>query len=87
MATFEATAADFWRLAEEAKRRGLRVLHVPATNEAYVTSASDPTLLHRVTGFSCDCPGFLAWQRCTHHSHWPSWAGCPTSSPTRPWSR
>jgi hypothetical protein len=68
MATFEATAADFWRLAEEARKRGLRVLHVPASDEYYVTSASDPTLLHRVTGLSCDCPGFLTWQRCTHHS-------------------
>jgi hypothetical protein len=68
MATFEATAADLWRLADEARERGLRVLHVPATNESYVTSAGDPHLLHRVTGFSCNCPGFVHWQRCTHHS-------------------
>lgn len=68
MATFEATAADFWRLADEARKRGLRVLHVPASDEYYVTSASDPILLHRVTGLSCDCQGFLTWQRCTHHS-------------------
>lgn len=31
-------------------------------------ASSDPTLLPRVTGLSCDYPGFMAWQRCIPHS-------------------
>ena len=68
MATTVATPTDFWRLAEEAERRGIRILVEPLSGEHFATSAKDATRLYRVTGFSCTCKGFLAWQRCTHHS-------------------
>src|SRR4051812_26176642 len=56
------------RLAAVAQERGIRVYVYPATGEHYATSASTPGLLHRVTLVSCDCPGFVRNQRCTHHS-------------------
>ncbi len=68
MATTVATPTDFWRLAEEAERRGIRILVEPISGEHFATSAKDATRLYRVTGFSCTCKGFLTWQRCTHHS-------------------
>jgi len=68
MASTTATPRDFWRLAEEAERRGIRILIEPISGEHYATSATDPTTLYRVTGFSCTCKGFLTWQRCTHYS-------------------
>lgn len=68
MASTVATPLDLWRLAEEAERRGIKILVEPISGEHFATSATDPTTLYRVTGFSCTCKGFLAWQRCTHHS-------------------
>jgi hypothetical protein len=64
--TRPATAEDFHRLAELAQARGLRVFEV-GPNQWFCTSRSDPFALHVVTGFSCDCRGFLHHQRCTHH--------------------
>jgi hypothetical protein len=60
------TADDLHRLADEAIRKGIRLYRVPSANEWYATSSSDPGLLHRVTALSCDCKGFMHWQRCTH---------------------
>jgi hypothetical protein len=68
MAGTTATPMDFWRLAEEAERRGIRILVEPISGEHYATSATDPTRLYRLTHYSCTCKGFLTWQRCTHHS-------------------
>lgn len=62
------TATDLWRLADEAERRKIRILIEPISGEHFATSASDPALLYRVTGFSCTCKGFVHWQRCTHHA-------------------
>ena len=65
--TRPATAEDFHRLADLAQERGLRVFEA-SPNHWYCTSSSDPFKLHVVTGFSCDCPGFISHQRCTHHA-------------------
>src|SRR3954453_8221716 len=65
--TRPATAADFHRLADLAQERGLRVFEA-SPNHWYCTSHSDPFKLHVVTGFSCDCLGFLHNQRCSHHA-------------------
>ena len=62
------SASDLHRLADEAIRRGIRLFKVPSTAEWYASSATDPALLHRVTAFSCDCRGFMHWQRCSHNS-------------------
>jgi hypothetical protein len=56
------------RLAKEARAKGVQVFVYPHTGEHYATSASNPGELHRVTLLSCDCPGFIRHQRCTHHS-------------------
>jgi hypothetical protein len=68
MATVTATPADLWRLADEAERRGVRILVEPISGDHFATSGSDPTKLYRLTHFSCTCKGFQHWQRCVHHS-------------------
>lgn len=61
-------ATDLWRLAEEAERRGIRILVEAISGEHYATSFSEANTIYRLTGFSCTCRGFMRWQRCTHHS-------------------
>jgi hypothetical protein len=41
----QATANDFWRLAEQADRNGIRIriLIEPCSGDHFATSASDPT--------------------------------------------
>jgi hypothetical protein len=56
------------RLAAEAKNKGVQIFLYPRTGEYYATSTSSPDELHRVTLMSCDCPGFLRHQLCTHHA-------------------
>jgi len=65
--TKPATAQDFHRLADLAHQRGLRVFEV-GPNRWFCTSHSDAFKLHVVTGFSCDCQGFVAHARCSHHA-------------------
>jgi hypothetical protein len=64
--TRPATAADFHRLADLAHERGLRLFR--DGTRWYCSSASDTGGCHYVTGVSCDCPGFVAHARCTHHA-------------------
>ncbi len=68
MANTRATALDFWRLAEQAERNGIRILVEPISQDHFATSATDPTIVYRVTGLSCSCKGFMTWQRCQHHA-------------------
>jgi hypothetical protein len=64
--TRPATAVDFHRLADVAHQRGLRLFR--DGGRWYCSSASNAGGCHYVTGLSCDCQGFLAHQRCTHHA-------------------
>ncbi len=68
MASTIASPGDFWRLAEQAEQRGIRILVEPISREHFATSASNPNVLYRLTAFSCTCRGFITWQRCTHNS-------------------
>ncbi|MDP9472159.1 MAG: hypothetical protein M3Q71_16075 [Chloroflexota bacterium] len=68
MASTTAAPRDFWRLAEEAERRGIRILIEPISGEHFATSSTQENALYRLTHYSCTCKGFLHWQRCTHHS-------------------
>ena len=71
MATMEETHDQaVIRLADEAAARDVRVFRAPGPSgtEWFATSRTRPGTLHRVTGYSCDCPGFARHQRCTHHS-------------------
>ncbi len=56
------------RLARTARERGIQVFREVATGQWFATSTSKPETLHRVTAVSCDCLGFVAHQRCSHHS-------------------
>ncbi len=55
------------RLADKAEREGARVL-LTADGTHFATSRSNPTMLHRISVDSCDCRGFLVWNRCGHHA-------------------
>jgi hypothetical protein len=71
------------RLAMEARKRDTNVKVYRSGVEWFASSQSRPGVLHRVTGLSCDCDGFLRWQRCRHHSalldHL-NWLPTPTGS-------
>jgi hypothetical protein len=54
------------RFADLAHQRGLRLYQDGP--RWYCSSASDAGGCHYVTGFSCDCRGFIQHRRCTHHA-------------------
>ncbi len=60
-------AEDLHRLADQGERKGVKIL-LTADGEHLATSTSNPTMLHRVSEQGCDCKGFAAWGRCSHHS-------------------
>ncbi len=58
---------SFDTAVDRAHRNGLRVTeHVGPV--AFVTSASRPGRVHRVTRTSCDCEGHAAYGRCMHRA-------------------
>ncbi|MDP9355926.1 MAG: hypothetical protein M3R02_11730 [Chloroflexota bacterium] len=60
-------AEDLRRLALKAERSGVRILRIDGTDRHVATSATQP-VCYAVSVAGCSCKGFLAWQRCTHHS-------------------
>src|SRR4051794_15588843 len=58
------------RLAAQARECCVRIFchDLGLAVEYYATSTSRPGTLHRITLVSCDCPGFIRHQRCTHHA-------------------
>ena len=81
--TIETRDEAVHRLAAKAKQLGVQIYTYPRTGEYYATSTSSPDELHRVTLISCDCPGFLRHQRCTHHAALlADLDGLPTLPPT-----
>jgi hypothetical protein len=68
MASIVARPADFWRLAELARRRGIRLLLEPSSQMLFATSGTDPAVIHHVGPDGCTCPGYVQWRRCTHHA-------------------
>jgi hypothetical protein len=71
------------RLALEARRQDTHVKIFRSGTEWFATSQSHPGTLHRLTGYSCDCRGFMAHGRCRHNSalldHL-NWLPTPTGS-------
>jgi hypothetical protein len=65
--TRPTTAEDLWRLADLGDQCGLEVIQ-DVLGRYFVTSHSEPGRLHAVTGFTCDCRGWLSVGRCSHHS-------------------
>jgi hypothetical protein len=63
--SFMTPAVELHRLAQVAHTRGLRLCR-DNDGRWLCTSARDERLVHYVTGYSCDCPGFVRHQRCSH---------------------
>jgi hypothetical protein len=55
------------RLAGKARTDGIRLFRDRA-GRYYASSASTPGTFHFLTGYSCDCRGFMTHHRCKHHS-------------------
>jgi len=54
------------RLAAKARMDGVTL--TVEDGRHYASSTSKPGTRHYVTGYSCDCVGFIAHGRCKHHS-------------------
>ncbi len=55
------------RLATKARADGTKLFRDRA-GRYFASSANEPGTLHFLTGYSCDCRGFMTHQRCKHHS-------------------
>jgi hypothetical protein len=55
------------RLAGKARTDGIRLFRDRA-GRYYASSASEAGKLHYLTGYSCDCRGFMTHQRCKHYA-------------------
>jgi len=66
----ETVDEAFHRLAAEARRQNVVVYRVagPKGPQWFSPSQSRPGGVHALTAVSCDCDGFVRWQRCMHHS-------------------
>ncbi len=64
----QTTTEDLYRLADQAERKGVRLLIDHRTGQHVATSASNPTRCYHVDVHSCTCKGYQVWRRCTHHS-------------------
>ncbi|MDP9357891.1 MAG: hypothetical protein M3R02_21915 [Chloroflexota bacterium] len=58
------TPADLWRLADQARANGVRLLAEGLSGERFATSATEPGTIYYVTGVSCTCRGFCYAGRC-----------------------
>lgn len=56
------------RLAAKARAEGVKLYRDARDGRYYASSVSQPDHLHYLTGVSCDCAGFISYQRCKHHS-------------------
>lgn len=72
MATIPVTTAPesreeaLMRLATQARASGVRLYQDRKDGRFYGSSRSQPGALHRLTGFSCTCQGFIRHSRCAH---------------------
>lgn len=55
------------RLLAKAKAEGVTLIR-DQDGRHFASSVSEPGKLHSVTGFSCDCRGFVSHSRCKHHA-------------------
>ncbi len=62
-------AEDLHRLADQAERKGVRILVDHCMGQHVATSATDPTTCYHVdVERGCTCKGYGTWGRCQHHS-------------------
>jgi len=64
----ENEAQALHRLARQAKAQRVKIIVNVETNAHFAASVSRPGTLHKVTLYSCDCPGFLKHARCMHYA-------------------
>jgi hypothetical protein len=64
----ENEAQALHRLAWQAKAQRVKIIVNVETNAHFAASVSRPGTLHKVTLYSCDCPGFLKHARCMHYA-------------------
>ncbi|MDP9358170.1 MAG: hypothetical protein M3R02_23375 [Chloroflexota bacterium] len=63
----QTTAEDLHRLANQAERKGVRLLVDHRTGQHVATSASNPTTCYHVdVARGCTCKGYVVWGRCGH---------------------
>lgn len=75
------------RLANKARAEGVKLYQDPKDGRYYASSVSNPGHMHYVTGFSCDCAGFVQHGRCKHYAALMSalgWIATPEPEPTAP---
>ena len=63
-----STAQALRRLAEKARKEGVKLFHNRDDGRWFASSVSRPGAIHYVTGYSCDCRGFARHQRCKHYA-------------------
>jgi len=56
------------RLAEKARQEGVKLYVDRRDRRHYAASTTRPEVRYYLTLVSCTCPGFIAHQRCKHHS-------------------
>ncbi len=65
----QTTTEDLHRLADQAERKGIRILVDHRTGQHVATSASDASRCYQVDAErGCTCKGYAVWGRCQHHS-------------------
>ncbi len=75
------------RLAAKARDEGVHLFRDRSDGRYYASSASAPGLRYMVTGYSCECRGFVAYGRCKHYAAlmaalgWIEGSPAPTSEP------
>ncbi len=56
------------RLAAKARTEGVQLFRDRSDGRYYASSASTPGTLYMVTGYPCECRGFVAHGRCKHYA-------------------
>jgi hypothetical protein len=85
--TSETREQALERLAAKAREEGVKLYQDPADGRYYASSVSTPGRRHYVTGFSCDCAGFVQYDRCKHYAALMSalgWIATAGPEPTGP---
>lgn len=80
----ETEKAVLIRLLGKAHAEGTKLYQDPSDGRHYASSTSDPSKLHYVTAYSCDCTGFFHHGRCKHHAallESLGWLSLPTPDP------
>ncbi|MGI8405296.1 MAG: hypothetical protein ACR2OE_11140 [Thermomicrobiales bacterium] len=66
--TSETSEQALERLLAKARTEGVQLFRDRSDGRHYASSVTTPGRLYYVTGYSCECRGFVAHGRCKHHS-------------------